>query len=250
MTFNTGGNRLTKKTDARSLHTKGKDVEVPPTLSELSDADKVRLFDRMLTNTSGLTQALGRTGNGGVGKAGSYLEGRRSLAYELYDRGLLNEQRLALEILFLLPEGFLNFYQELFHRALRGGGQESVMHGRSGGLEKAKGQRGMTLGSEVGTQASGSGKKYKNTPMLIGSEKALRVKGRVDAGLIDLVRSARDELERLRIQAENGAEGRTQGPSGKLAPAACANCHRYTSAAWLFCPTCGTALDMRAKESR
>lgn len=202
------------------------------------------------------------------GSAEAFQAGRRSLAYELAESGLLGSGRLGLEILYLLPDSFVIFYESLFHQALSGGGGESVMHGRSGGVEKAHGRVGMQLGSsDRGGQASGSGKKWKNTPMFVGNEVALGVKVAMDRGLEDLVRDAKRALAEERElgldlsgdvrggqgQGGKGGEGTTkpQGQGGvrdgksrgaTKGNARCkgAGCGRFMKAGWKFCPECGT----------
>lgn len=180
---------------------------------------------------------------GGGGKSNSYLAGRRALAMELADRGLLTRDKLATELLLLLPESFVKFYEDLFHKAYTGAGGESAMHGRSGGLEKAKGQRGMTLGSEVGLQAKPGGKRWKNTSgMGVRSERAARVKDQVDQGLQALAREARDALAPS-SDGENGGQGRSRKCTGE-------KCGRFLKSGWRFCPNCGTPAGRDTQESR
>lgn len=188
----------------------------------------------------------------------AFQAGRRSLAYELVESGMLSPGRLGLEILYLLPDDFVQFYQDLFHQALQVK-DDSVMHGRSGGLEKAGGRQGMQLGSkDRGPQAGSSGKRWKNTPMAVGNETALRAKESMDKGLQDLVRNAKVYMagERARDQAHSGKLGGqagSQGPGGvgKADQTGRANgkggmrcngakCGRFLKAGWTFCPECGT----------
>lgn len=208
------------------------------------------------------------------GSTEAYLAGRRGLAYELVSMGGLNSSRLGLEILYLLPDDFVEFYENLFHRALSVR-DDSVMHGRSGGVEKASGRVGMQLGTaDRGGQASGSGKKWKNTPMAIGNEQALRVKQAVDKGLEDLVRLGKRgliaEAEAGRRDREGERESGGQGPGdfSKVKPSekkrgvpgstgntratgnsgrgstgyrcAGSKCGRFLKAGWNWCPECGT----------
>lgn len=200
-----------------------------------------------------------------------FMNGRRSLAYELFDKGLLSSQKLSMEILFLLPDGFIDFYQVLFHRALALG-DSSVMHGRSGGLDKAKGAQGIVTGSEVGAQAKGSGKRWKNPAYTVGDERALEVKEFVDRELMRVVRDARDLYGNLRVEvrdqgasdtestpnrdAGNSGTRYTKGPDGVGAVRRCRGlrvewidredgtprpkCGLFLKATWRFCPTCGT----------
>jgi hypothetical protein len=173
---------------------------------------------------------------------------------------MLSPGRLGLEILYLLPDDFVQFYQDLFHQALQVK-DDSVMHGRSGGLEKASGRQGMQLGSrDRGPQAGSSGKRWKNTPMAVGNETALKAKESMDKGLQDLVRNAKlymNAQREIRDQAHSeklGGKVGSQGPggvgkadqtgglrSGKSGNrCAGAKCGRFLKAGWTFCPECGT----------
>lgn len=196
------------------------------------------------------------------GSTEAFQAGRRSLAYELIESGMLSPGRLGLEILYLLPDDFVQFYQDLFHQALQVK-DDSVMHGRSGGLEKASGRQGMQLGSkDRGPQAGSSGKRWKNTPMAVGNESALRAKMAMDKGLQDLVRNAKLYLNaereaRDQAHSEKLSKSGSQGPGG-LSKAdqsrsaesrvtgkggmrcAGAKCGRFLKAGWTFCPECGT----------
>lgn len=207
------------------------------------------------------------------GSTEAFQAGRRSLAYELVESGGLHSSRLGLEILYLLPDGFVEFYQELFHQALSVR-DDSVMHGRSGGLDKAAGRMGMQLGSEErGPQSSGSGKKWKNTPMAIGSVEALRVKESLDKELMRLVaiakRGLHEEREAKKMKAEEdfkrkleklggqgpgavlkaepdevvrGSSGKNGGPLTYRCSGS--GCGRFRKQDWVFCPTCGTRSDV------
>lgn len=212
------------------------------------------------------------------GFSNAYQAGRRSLAYELAESGLLSSGRLGLEILFLLPDEFVTFYSELFHKALTVR-DDSVMHGRSGGVEKAKGRQGMQLGDGSkkgegrGPQASSTGKKWLNLPMSVGDMTALRAKDAMDRGLQDLTRDARRYLaeEQARKKEVDGVQGTAaQGtreeqksgtrrdmeskapseqtsknptiPGRRTSSVRCSGskCGRFMKVGWTFCPECGT----------
>lgn len=175
--------------------------------------DKVTLLDQSPGNTKAPGENLGSGNTPGetntprVTKAGGvtveFLAGYRAHAYELRETGALTSNRLGMEILYLLPDEFVEFYQQLFHRAFNGGAGESVMHGRSGGLDKAPGQTGgMVLGSETRLQDTGSGKRWKNTPMFIGNEQALSLKRSIDLGLNELMAMAKEVERKARVQAQ------------------------------------------------
>lgn len=175
----------------------------------------------------------------GSGDSDAFWVGYRTHAFELVESGGLPESRVGLEVLFMLPSSFVNFYSDLFGRALRVD-DGSVMHGRSGGLEKAAGAKGMMLGSEVGTQAKGGGKKWKNTPMAIGNEQALKVKEKVDAGLQALIQDCQPNLTKgpgavEALQCTGTLAGQV-GLNGEVK-----KCRQFLKASWKYCPACGTA---------
>jgi hypothetical protein len=201
----------------------------------------------------------------GGNRTSEFMNGRRSLAYELHDQGLLSSQKLANEVLFLLPDGFVTFYEALFHQSLMTG-DSSVMHGRSGGLGKAPGAQGIVTGSEVSNQAKGSGKRWKNPAYTIGNEQTFEVKVWIDKELARIVRDGVSMLKRVRDKADierqtalngtNGISG-TDGP-GIGGPIRCPGlraewvdrgdgsvrpkCGLFLKANWRFCPTCGYRL--------
>ena len=197
-----------------------------------------------------------------AGRTSEFMQGRRSMAYELVDKGLLNSQKLAMEVLYLLPDGFIQFYEALFHRALMVK-DNSAMHGKGGGVDKAKGAMGMVLGSETKAQAMGSGKRWKNPAFTIGDETAFEVKGWLDRELGVLVRKAagriRDQGALAKLSAPgSGSDGGVAGvgSGGKGAPIRCPGlraewvdkgdgtprpkCGLFLKAEYRFCPTCGT----------
>ena len=198
------------------------------------------------------------------GKGSEYMAGRRSLAYELSESGGLNSGRLGLEILFLLPDDFVDFYTTLFHRALdegvgnRGsaGGGKDGKGGEGDDLRIAKGRTGTVLGSDNRLQAQGSGKRYRNTGLTIKNERALKVKGLVDKGLRELMVSGTKSLKRG-ISEESGLTPRSKGSiedkpdnsgssrtGGSVLPGTCrnGNCRSFVKDSWKFCPRCGNAL--------
>lgn len=198
----------------------------------------------------------------GQGFSQEYMNGRRSVWYELMDRGLLNSQKLSTEILFLLPDAFIDFYTTLFHQALSTG-DSSVMHGKSGGVDKAKGEQGMVTGSDTKLQAQGGGgKRFKNPVMVVKNERAMDAKRMVDKELLRIMGEAGDMLRRARLRdnASLGGGRETQGPSAldnQASPLRCLGykrtwvdrgdgvrprCGLFLKGTWKYCPTCGTAV--------
>lgn len=198
------------------------------------------------------------------GKGSEYMAGRRSLAYELRESGGLSSGRLGLEILFLLPDEFITFYTDLFHRALsdgvgnqgKGSSKSATGSGEDQDLRIAKGRTGTVLGSDNRLQAQGSGKKYRNTTLVIKDERALKVKGSVDRALRDLVHSATKSLKRgIREDSNTDDTPRSKASiedkpaptipgNGSTLPGTCRNttCHSFLRESWNFCPRCGTSV--------
>lgn len=177
----------------------------------------------------------------------AFLAGRRSMAYELRQSGGLAESQLGLEILYLLPDWFVEFYQRLFHEALQV--KDSSVMGAQGksGLDKARGTTGTVLGSDTQLQASGSGKRWKNPAYTIGSERAFRAKERLDAELVQLVKNTRRWMDAQKPTSRGGIEGggprqctgtirRVAGEVGLRDKA----CRMFLKLEWDYCPRCGT----------
>ena len=184
-------------------------------------------------------EALGRRGN----KEQAFFAGRRSALYELRESGGLVSSRLGTEILFLLPDDFVQVYGALFHRALDTG-DSSVMHGRSGGLEKAKGRTGMQLGSDDrGGQAGATGKRFKERRIPIGSEKMLRLKEGIDRELLRLTHAVKDAMAEAGGEADIGHQAPKETSQASVPHTKqCSNgsCRGFLKASWRHCPMCGT----------
>lgn len=213
------------------------------------------------SGSGGSAKAQAPVRGGNIGS--EYMAGYRQHAYEMRDQGMLGSQKLAQEIIYLLPDEFVTFYTGLFHQALQIG-DSSVMAGKSGGLDKAKGAQGMVTGSEVKLQAQGSGKRWKNPAYTVGSERAFEIKGLVDRELLRIAGEARGFLVRLAAaEMDNGGGGqkpRDNEPSmgqtapGSGAPIRCGGyrrswvdrgdgvrpkCGTFLKKEWKYCPKCG-----------
>jgi hypothetical protein len=203
-------------------------------------------------------KALGAKGNTEV----AFLAGRRSMAYELAASGGLNESKLGMEILFLLPDEFVEFYEELFNRALKvDSGSTSLS---SGGVGKAKGAgNGIAIGSSNRLQSAGSGKRFKNPVMAVKSERALKAKEMLDAELVLVVHHIRRWLQSRTGNESGNPEGGNGSNAGdntgvrqchgiRTAPGHAGNrgngslgrttlkCRMFLKDTWDYCPRCGT----------
>lgn len=215
-----------------------------------------------------IAKALGTPNTDGTLRKGqrsgdAYLQGRRDAIRELYESGGLAESQVGLEVLYLLPDSFVDFYSKLFHKALTGG-TSGAISGKGGGPNKAPGAPGMVLGSDTRLQAAGGGKKWKNPSGNLGSDTAMRVKAQVDKELELLVGMGSDALKQRsgpRSKVDNGSEPagvevnsadseRTTGAStaqcrGKIEvrngpDTVVKGCGKFLKRGWKFCPTCGS----------
>jgi hypothetical protein len=124
--------------------------------------------------------------------------------------------QISLEVLYFLPEKFLNAYQSMFTKALRSDGgedQRSRAQAEAGAVGKASG-------------GSGGGRRYKKTFVVL-DEKALDLKSQID--------------KRLRMI---GREVETVLAGGTLerADRRCPSCGTFVQNRWKYCPLEGTIL--------
>ena len=151
----------------------------------------------------------------------SFRAGYEACLRKMMSSGQMKGVAVANELLLLLPPEFVQAYEELFWRALAD--PSSVQ--RKEGLDKAKGQTGTVLGSESQLQASGTGKRFRNTGFLVKSDKALARKTWVDQKLMGLVDDIRASL---------------RGESLKTRQCKGVRCKRMLDRKWDYCPSCGT----------
>lgn len=194
------------------------------------------------------TQARGVLGTGKDRRYTSeYLQGRRDALRELHESGGVAEMQLGLEVLYLLPDSFVTFYQDLFHKALTGANGAAVS-GKGGGIEKSTGRKttGIVLGSETNLQVAGTGKRYKNPTTMIGSEKYLQVKAGVDKELMDLVGIGLTRLSQLNQPDQNRGTGVARQCQGSYEGRnqEVKRCGRFVRKGWKFCPACGTPVEV------
>lgn len=159
---------------------------------------------------------------------------------EIASSGGLPQNRVSLEVLYLLPTDFTEKYTELFFEALREDAKGVEYESRAGemtdkklgaGARKRKGVKG--TGGPIGPVAGEGSKRYRNA-WTVRNERALRMKTDIDR---DLLRLAGD--------IEQGLKDRTQGGSGggmTRVAARCVGkgCGRFMRNEWRYCPSCGT----------
>lgn len=176
------------------------------------------------------------------------LDGRLA---EILSSAGLNEGRVALEVLYLMPPKFVSAYEALFHRALalgtdgltgeradRGRVDEQgrpltndrVQAARQGRLTEGK-----TLGG-MGT-AKTTGKRYRRA-WIVADERALGRKTRIDKALRRLAR----EIETGMAELAGGSGWDDGGETDERGGHRCTGrkCRKFLEDGWNYCPFCGT----------
>lgn len=149
----------------------------------------------------------------------------------------VSADRMALEVLYWLPQDFLDLYQELYMRGLRGTDGGTGDRGRAATEtgELAKAARKTTRdGSFAGS--GGGGKRYKKY-WVVADERALELKTKIDKRLRSMTRDIRDELSEMDFRDRRGERPRLRvGRSG------CPECGLIVSPVWMYCSRCGLPL--------
>lgn len=154
---------------------------------------------------------------------------RRRLAEVLSSAGV-DEGRVAVEILYLLPQEFVRGYEDLFHRALTTG-------------EEGRGERDDQK-AELGRGRKAAAKAPKKTGRgiwVVRNDRALGEKERVDRALRKLARGMKDAggagvgKDAVRKCGEARAERKT--PIEDVQEGR--SCGKWLEAGWKWCPFCG-----------
>jgi hypothetical protein len=193
-------------------------------------------------------------------------EVRRRLSEYLNSMGV-DSGRVSIEILYMLPESFVQEYRELFDRALRwspsGSGGGIVNEGRvtdeAEGRRKVKAQNakardrakeegksraevakagGTKVRKDGRGNAKGGGKRYRDTQLVIADEVSLRIKELVDRRLKGMIGQIRANVIGA---AQNGGDfvpSRSDTGKGNGGPAKdlCVTCGRGKGRGWVRCP--------------
>lgn len=153
-------------------------------------------------------------------RADDFRAGYMAAIKKMHSSGQMKGIAVANELLLLLPESFVQAYERLFWTAL-----SDPNAGRAKeGIDKAKGNTGTVLGSDNRLQASGTGKRFRNTGFIVKSEKAVARKAWVDQKLEGLVADIEASLR--------GESLRTRQCKG-------VGCKRMLDRKWKYCPNCG-----------
>lgn len=126
--------------------------------------------------------------------------------------------QVSLDVLYFLPEKFLNAYADMFTKALRADGGEDA-RARS---QHEAGEVGKATGHHFG----GSPRRYKKAFVVL-DERALELKSTIDKRL----RAVAREIETI-----------LAGGEAQKKEVRCPSCGAYVQARWNFCPVEGSRL--------
>lgn len=140
----------------------------------------------------------------------------------------VDHRRMAQELLFFLPRGFCDAYEQLWYRGVAAKGTDGGSDERGrGNLAKAE------LGRAEGGKSGGAGKRRSHKKYwVIADERALEIKDRVDKRLRGIAREIQQEL-----REQDGEKVRARSAR------ACGDCGRLVGEGWKFCPYDGSSID-------
>lgn len=127
--------------------------------------------------------------------------------------------QIALDVLYFLPKAFLDQYSDMFTRAVKADGGESVRNQSQ--LDSAE------VGKASGTGAK-PGRRYKKTFVVL-DERALDLKSAID--------------KRLRMVARD-IENVLAGAEVEKSSSRCGSCGTFIQNRWKFCPMDGSSLSI------
>jgi hypothetical protein len=168
--------------------------------------------------------------------------------------------QISLEILYLLPEEFVQRYIWLWEKALGPAGsgdargQQLAKDSELGKEKTHTDKKGNMIGAGAGG-AGGGGKKFKRFGMDVRSLEAFEMKGRIDRRLRSIARDLRNfelemrDREQLKDARRKGSGGRVgSGKNGSGGSgwgdgtAQCVSCGRIMDESWNNCPNDGTPI--------
>lgn len=159
---------------------------------------------------------------------------------EMMSAAGVSVDRMALEVMYWLPQDFMDLYQELYMRGLRNTDGGTAERGQAA-TETGE------LGKAPRKTAGGQGKKFKRY-WTIADEQALALKEKIDKRLRSITRDIRDELTELdfyRVRGERPESAAELKKEGRRVLNSCAGCGIITSPTWNWCPKCGIELKLK-----
>jgi hypothetical protein len=158
-------------------------------------------------------------------KSNQELDVKIRVLREIASSAGLPQNRVSLEVLYLLPTEFIEAYTTLFFTALREDAKGTNLEPRAG-VKAGKTKPGkMSYIQGEGT------KRYRNA-WTIRNEKALKLKTEVDRRLRDITQDIELGLKANRGKGSGEAPLRCNG----------AGCGRYIRVEWIYCPNCGSKI--------
>lgn len=156
---------------------------------------------------------------------------KKRLADALADAGV-GARRVAIEVLYLLPEGFVREYELLFHEALSLGDEGK------GGVNDAQATLGRAASGLKGGSGGGS---RRHSVFPVKSEAALEKKLWVDRQLRKLTRAMQQHAGASETAGINATEGRYRcGQRTERSRNQKRGCGKWQEKNWIYCPYCGT----------
>lgn len=164
----------------------------------------------------------------------------RQLFAEMMAAGGVDSRRAALQVLYYLPDGFVESYEQLFDRALKIAGESTPTGDSAGALGKAPSGTSGSKGNKTQLRG-GQGKKYKVIWTVLDDD-LLDFKHRIDKRLRTMGREIQAELLGLGDGGvSDGSEDGKKRILGKYCPSrGCGR--RLKNEQWRFCQDCGTEL--------
>jgi len=165
---------------------------------------------------------------------------RIGILKELSASGGLAQNRVSLEVLYLLPTEFIEQYTILFFEALREDAKGTDLEARAGEMtvkvsdvknakerKRVRREEGRENEGAVARGAQGEGTKRYRNAWVIRNERALELKGVIDRRLRELTEDIISGLEGKALEL-NSRKCKARG------------CGRYVKNEWRYCPSCGS----------
>lgn len=150
----------------------------------------------------------------------------------------VDHRRMAQELLFFLPRGFCDAYEQLWYRGVAAKGTDGGSDERGrGNLAKAE------LGRAEGGRSGGAGKRRSHKKYwVIADEQALEIKDRVDKRLRGIAREIGYELAEIDQLRKSGGYVVKSEHQRAMSQRSCGGCGRFVEDRWDYCPYDGSRI--------
>jgi hypothetical protein len=146
----------------------------------------------------------------------------------------VDQGRIELEVLWMLPTEFVRMYRDLFDRCFVDPIKPQSDGGKDQGRVPAK--SGSRSGVEGGAK---SGKRWINPGWVVKSDEALRIKRNLDRRLVRAVEYSLRELRGTSEPRADQSRAQSIRAAGSLEPSTtprCSECGQFLKAEWVRCP--------------